>query len=165
MDSFAPLHLYAIPGLKYCRFSRGSENLQPGDLCQWEWDLFCRWGIYTEIQFSAIKKRTVTFIADIFSSLLSWRSSCALTLYMSCDTRLVYWVLKVTGERILVLLKIFVPLVTASALMSLKTSLCDGFVILSGQWKEEPFSETWLCSNHYYTCQIPFKMQINNDSS
>lgn len=66
---------------------------------------------------------------------------------------------KVTGERILVFLKTFVPLVTASAVMSLKICLCDSFVILSGQRKEEPFSEIWL---HHYTCQIPFSMQIKN---
>lgn len=70
-----------------------------------------------------------------------------------------------TGEKILVLLKIFVPLVTASAVMSLKTSLCDVFVISNGQRKEEPFSEIGLCSNHCYICQVPFGMQINNGSS
>lgn len=146
--------------------SKGSENLQPGDLCQWEKYLCCRWRICTDIQHNySIKKRTVTFMADIFLSLLSWGSSCALTLYMTCDARLVYWVLKVTGERILFLLKIFVPLVTSSAVMSLKTSFCDGFVISTGQRKEEQFSEIWLCWNHYYTCQIPFRMQINNGSS
>lgn len=69
---------------------------------------------------------------------------------------------KVTGERILVFLKTFVPLVTASAVMSLKTCLCDSFVISSGQRKEEPFSEIWL---QHYTCQIPFSMQIKNGSS
>lgn len=69
---------------------------------------------------------------------------------------------KVTGERILVFLKTFVPLVTVSAVMSLKTCLCDSFVILSGQKKEEPFSVIWL---HHYTYQIPFSMQIKNGSS
>lgn len=166
VDSLAPSVLtLTIPELKYCRFLKGSENRQPGDSCQWEQVLFCRQGICTEIQYNTIKKRSVTFMADIFSSLLSWRSSCALTLYMACDTRLVYWVLKVTGEKIFVLLKVFVPLVAASAVMSLKASLCYGFVISSGQRKEEPFSEIWLCSNHYYTCQTPFRMQINNGSS
>lgn len=46
-----------------------------------------------------------------------------------------------TGERILVLLKTFVTLVIVSAMMSLKTSLCDGSVVWSGQRKEEPSSE------------------------
>lgn len=63
----------------------------------------------------------------------------------------------VTGERVLVFLKTFVPLVTASAVMSLQTCLCDSCVILSGQNKEEPLSEIWLL---HYTCQIPFSMQI-----
>lgn len=66
------------------------------------------------------------------------------------------------GERILDFLKTFVPLVTASAVMPLKTCLCDSFVISSGQKNEEPFSEIWLC---HYTCQIPFSMQIKNGSS
>lgn len=69
---------------------------------------------------------------------------------------------KVRGERILDFLKTFVPLVTASAVMSPKTCLCDSFVISSGQKKEEPFSEIWL---QHYTCQIPFSMQIKNGSS
>lgn len=88
----------------------------------------------------------------LFKPLVLKKLLCTDLIYGWCT------VSKVSGERILVLLKVFVPWVTTSAVMSLKTSLCDGFVILSGQRMEEPFSETGLCSNQHYTCQIPFRM-------
>lgn len=57
---------------------------------------------------------------------------------MACDTNLVYWVLKVTGERIFVLLKIFVPLATGLAVMSLKTIFVMVFWFWVGKYSRNP---------------------------
>lgn len=151
--------MLTIAGLKYCRFSKESVSLQPGDSRQWEHNPFCRQRICTEIQHNTIKKKISDIHGRYLSKPLVWKKLlCTDLMYGLWDWAGILSV-KVTGERILVFLKTFVPLVTASAVMSLKICLCDSFVILSGQRKEEPFSEIWL---YHYTCQIPFSMQIKN---
>lgn len=112
--------------LKCCRFSFENENLPPDDLCQ-EQLIICRRGICTKIN----KQKEYGCSWQV-----SFKASPMQGSYFACDTSLICCALKVSGEKILVLVKVFVSLATVLAVMSLKISLRDSSVILS-EWAKK----------------------------